>query len=271
MTGAPCASAVRTGDTSASERRKLRDHPPHLLITTPESLSLMLSQESWQAHWRLVEYIIVDELHALAPTKRGADLAVSLERLTAQCEHEPVRVGLSATCHPGETAAQFLVGSTRTCRVVTAAARNAHRAAQIKVESLIKPDESPHRGLSYRRLLKHLRRAIGENRTTIVFANTRAFAEKLAYDLRQDPGLSGEPERLVVAHHSALDRRRRRAIEAALRAGEVRVVISSTSLELGIDIGTADLTVQVGLPGGVTRCLQRVGRSGHRQGAARAG
>jgi ATP-dependent Lhr-like helicase len=267
----PVRVGVRTGDTSASERRKLWDHPPHLLITTPESLSLLLSQESWQVHWKTVEHIVVDELHALAPTKRGADLAVSLERLSSQCQRDPVRVGLSATCHPGETAARFLVGPTRTCRVVTARSPSGTPPARIEVESLIQPDESPHRGLSYRRLLKRLRRAVKGNRTTVVFANTRAFAEKLTHDLRQDPALMDDPERLVVAHHSALDRQRRRAIEAALRAGEIRMVITSTSLELGVDIGTADLTVQVGLPGGVARCIQRVGRAGHRRGACSRG
>jgi len=267
----PVRVGVRTGDTSASERRKLRDHPPHLLITTPESLSLLLSQESWQAHWRTVEHVVVDELHALVPTKRGADLAVSLERLASQCQRDPVRVGLSATCRPTETAARFLVGSTRTCRVVTAPSPSGTPSARIDVESLIQPDESPHRSLSYRRLLKRLRLAVKGNRTTIVFANTRAFAEKLTHDLRQDPALGDEPERLVAAHHSALDPQRRCAIEAALRAGEIRVVITSTSLELGVDIGTADLTVQVGLPGGVARCVQRVGRAGHRQGARSCG
>ena len=111
---------MRTGDTSAYERRKLRDDPPHILITTPESLSLLLSQECWQPHWRTVEHLIVDEVHALAPTKRGADLAVSLERVAAQAGRDPCRVGLSATCRPDETIARFLVGPSRTCRVIEA-------------------------------------------------------------------------------------------------------------------------------------------------------
>lgn len=216
----PVRVGVRTGDTSASERRKLRDHPPHLLITTPESLSLLLSQKSWQVHWRTVEHLVVDELHALVPTKRGADLAVSLERVASQCQRDPVRVGLSATCRPGETAARFLVGPGRSCRVVRAASPSGTPPPRIEVESLIKPDESPHRGLSYRRLLKRLWRAVSGNRTTIVFANTRAFAERLTHDLRQDPSAGDEPERRIVAHHSALDHERRRTIEAVLRAGK---------------------------------------------------
>ena len=273
----PVRVGVRTGDTSAYHRRQLRDHPPHVLITTPESLSLLLSQESWHAHWRGVEHIIVDEVHALTPTKRGADLAVSLERLAARAERDPSRIGLSATCCPAEIVARFLVGPSRTCRVVEAITPPSAPPAQIDVESLIKPGESPHRGLSYRRLLRRLCETISQNRTTVVFANTRAFAEKITHDLRRDlarsasGSTSAEAEWAVVAHHSALDAGRRRAIESALRSGQVRAVVTSTSLELGVDIGTADLTVQIGLPGGVSRCVQRVGRSGHHMGAISRG
>jgi len=273
----PVRVGVRTGDTSAYHRRQLRDHPPHVLITTPESLSLLLSQESWHAHWRGVEHIIVDEVHALTPTKRGADLAVSLERLAARAEHDPSRIGLSATCRPAEIVARFLVGPARTCHVVEAPPPPGAPPAQIEVESLIKPGESPHRGLSYRRLLRRLRKTISKNRTTVVFANTRAFAEKITHDLRRDLAVStsasnsAEADWAVVAHHSALDAGRRRAIESALRSGQVRAVVTSTSLELGVDIGTADLAVQIGLPGGVARCVQRVGRSGHRLGAISRG
>ena len=123
----PIMVGVRTGDTSAYERRKLRDRPPHILITTPESLSLLLSQPSWRAHWRGVTHIVIDEVHALAPTKRGADLAVSLERLAVHAQRDPVRVGLSATCRKGDAAALFLVGPSRCCRVIesTAARRDA--------------------------------------------------------------------------------------------------------------------------------------------------
>ena len=294
---------MRTGDTSAYERRKLRDDPPHILITTPESLSLLLSQESWQPHWRTVEHLIVDEVHALAPTKRGADLAVSLERVAAQAVRDPCRVGLSATCRTDETITRFLVGASRTCRVVEAPLPLDTPPMEIAVECLIKPGEAPHRGLSYRRLQRRLRGIIGSNRTTVVFANTRAFAEKITHDLRLQVGCSTstekdsgpsstehrsalrsepipvlaehptrDPDKLVIAaHHSALDAQRRRAIESGLKSGEVRAVVTSTSLELGVDIGTADLTVQVGLPGGVSRCVQRVGRSGHRRGAGSRG
>jgi ATP-dependent Lhr-like helicase len=267
----PVRVGVRTGDTPPRERRRLRDHPPHILITTPESLSLLLSQESWRPLWSGVKHVILDEVHALAPTKRGADLAVSLERLASLAQRDPVRVGLSATCCPSEAAVRFLAGRSRTCRVVMAPPPPSTPPIEITVESLIEPGEAPHRGLSYRRLLKRLRRSIMSNRTTVIFANTRAFAEKLTHDLRLEPKLAAGPEPIVVAHHSALDAQRRRAIESALREGQVRAVVTSTSLELGIDIGTADLTIQIGSPGGVARCLQRVGRAGHLRGAVSRG
>jgi ATP-dependent Lhr-like helicase len=267
----PVRVGVRTGDTSARERRKLRDQPPHVLITTPESLSLLLSQKSWMPHWRTVEHIVVDEIHALASSKRGADLAVSLERLAAHAACDPIRVGLSATCRTGEVATRFLVGPSRTCRVIDGTQPSGTPPAEINVESLIQDGEAHDRRLSYRRLLRRLRRAISRNRTTIIFANTRAFAEKLTHDLRHELAEGTGPAWLVAVHHSALDAQRRRAIESALRSGEVRAVVTSTSLELGVDIGTADLVIQIGLPGGVARCLQRTGRAGHRPGARSRG
>lgn len=264
----PVTVGVRTGDTSAHYRRKLRDAPPHLLITTPESLSLLLSQPSWHEHWRTVRHLIVDEVHALVPTKRGADLAVSLERLTACAEREPGRIGLSATCRPAEPVARFLVGSGRSCRVIEPPLGDDRPALELKVESLLKADEGPHRGLTYRRLLRRIEREVRAHRTTIVFANTRALTEKITHDLKRTLGAESEA---VAAHHSALDAGRRRAVESALKQGTLRAVVTSTSLELGVDIGTADLTIQVGLPGGVARCLQRVGRSGHQVGAVSRG
>jgi ATP-dependent Lhr-like helicase len=267
----PIRVGVRTGDTPARERRKLRECPPQVLVTTPESLSLLLSQASWRAHWRGVEHIVVDEVHALAPTKRGADLAVSLERLAEYADRDPIRVGLSATCRAGDESARYLVGPLRECRVVVIPLPALEPPVEIKVESLIAPDELPHRGLYHRRLLERLREAVSRNRTTIVFANTRAFAEKLTHDLRQSLTGGAQGDSDVAAHHSALDGGRRRAIESGLRAGAIRVVVTSTSLELGVDIGTADLAVQVGLPGGVSRCVQRVGRAGHSRRARSRG
>jgi len=265
----PVRVGVRTGDTTAYQRRKLREAPPHLLITTPESLALLLSQPAWQGLWRRVEHLIIDEVHALTPTKRGADLAVSLERLAVRAQADPARLGLSATCRPADPVARFLVGPTRECRVIDAPTPVGTPPLSLEVESLLQADEGPHRGLTYRRLIRRLSAALAGNRTTVIFANTRAFAEKLTHDLRRSAG-GGDPES-IAAHHSALDARRRHEVEAALKEGRLRAVVTSTSLELGVDIGTADLAVQVGLPGGVSRCLQRVGRSGHKVGVASRG
>ena len=264
----PVSVGVRTGDTSPHHRRKLREKPPHLLITTPESLSLMLSQPAWHDLWRGVRHLVVDEVHALVPSKRGADLAVSLERLAARAGQDPGRVGLSATCRPADPVARFLVGPSRTCRVVEAPRPEGSPDLTLDVESLLKPDEAPHRGLTYRRLLRRLREATGSARTTVIFANTRAFTEKVTHDLRRELGAGPES---VAAHHSALDAERRRAVEASLKAGELKAVVTSTSLELGVDIGQADLSVLIGLPGGASRCLQRVGRAGHRVGVETRG
>lgn len=268
----PVRIGVRTGDTSAYERRKMRDKPPHLLITTPESLSLMLSQPAWLGHWKRVTHLVIDEVHALVPTKRGADLAVSLERLAHRADRDPARLGLSATCRPAAPVVRFLVGEGRICRVIEAPLPAGSPPVQIGVESLLRGDEAPFRGLTYRRLLRRVNKAIASNRTTVVFANTRALTEKMTHDLRLILGDDGQDaSNSIAAHHSALDATRRRSVEAALKEGSLKAVVTSTSLELGVDIGTADLTVQVGLPGGVARLLQRVGRSGHQVGVASRG
>ncbi len=164
--------------------------------------------------------------------------------------------------------ARFLVGPERVCRIVEAPRPEADGRLVLEVESLLGRDEGPHRELSYRRLLKRLREEIERRRTTIVFANTRAFAEKITHDLRRTVA---DGEAAVAAHHSALDAGRRRAVESALKSGALRAVVTSTSLELGVDVGAIDVAVLVGLPGGAGRCLQRVGRSGHRRGAVRRG
>ena len=229
--------------------------------------------------------MVVDEVHALVPTKRGADLAVTLERLSAHANRDPCRVGLSATCRPAEPVARFLVGPTRIYRVVEAHLPRGTPPMEIKVEALLEAGEAPHRGLTYRRLIRRLRQVMKVNRTTVIFANTRSFTEKITHDLRHDPKRPqakacvdgetqaevSESEPVVAAHHSALDASRRRAVESLLKQGRLKAVVTSTSLELGVDIGTADLSVQVGLPGGVARCVQRVGRSGHHLGAASQG
>jgi ATP-dependent Lhr-like helicase len=204
--------------------------------------------------------MIIDEVHALVPNKRGADLAVTLERLAVLTNGDPVRVGLSATCRPPETVARFLVGPGRKCTIVEAPRPDGTSGPIVEVESLLKADEGTHRGLTYRRLLSRIEEATRSARTTVVFANTRPFTEKITHDLRIEMNAGADA---VAAHHSSLDAERRRAVEAALKAGELKAVITSTSLELGVDIGQADISILIGLPGSVSRCLQRVGRAGH--------
>lgn len=273
----PIAVGVRTGDSSAHHRRRVFDWMPHILITTPESLSLLLSQTKWMPHWRSVDHILVDEIHSLMPTKRGGDLMCSVERLSAQANLDPVRIGLSATCRPARPVGDFLVGPARACEVIEAPAPTNSPDLELRIGSLLRSGEAQHRGLSYRRLLRRVRVSVESNRTTIVFANTRALTEKMTHDLRQGGGrprreqAEESPPISIAAHHSALDANRRRQVEADLKAGSLRGVITSTSLELGVDIGSADLTIQIGLPGSVSRYLQRIGRAGHSRDAVTRG
>ena len=284
ITASPIRVGVRTGDTTASDRRRLRKTPPHILITTPESLALLLSQPGWNDHWQSVDHLVIDEVHALVPTKRGADLTASLERLEALTKKPPQRIGLSATCRPLATVAEFLVGPTRPCALIDCPTGPGADPLELEVESLIKADEAPHRGLTYRRMIRRIHAETQANRTTVVFANTRALTEKITLDLRaaeqkareindQTEPLEAQAgaEHSIAAHHSALDAARRREVEQRLKSGKLTAVVSSTSLELGIDIGSVDLSILIGLPGSVVRCLQRVGRSGHRRGAVRRG
>ena len=206
----PVQVGVRTGDTSAHDRRKLRDQPPHVLVTTPgESIAFIESIELAGALAATSSTSSSMRFIARA-TKRGADLAVSLERLAAYARRDPIRVGLSATCRDDGMAARFLVGPARSCRVVQALPPAGTPPMEIKVQSLIRHDESPHRGLSYRRLLRRLKVTIVGNRTTVIFANTRAFAEKLTHDLRHELAGRTTAVDFVAAHHSALDAARRR-------------------------------------------------------------
>jgi ATP-dependent Lhr-like helicase len=262
----PVRIGVRTGDTPPAERKRLRDQPPHLLITTPESLSLLLAQPAWLPHWSTVNHIIIDEIHSLIPTKRGADLALSLERLAQHAARDPLRIGLSATCGNLDPVAQFLMGANRSCARVEAPMPAGRTEPELHVVSLLEPGCSSPRGASYKRLLRRLRHEIERHRTTVIFANTRAFTEKITHDLKL---ILGDDQ--VAAHHSSIDARRRRATEQLLKSGSLRAVVSSTSLELGVDIGSADLAILVSPADSVARCLQRVGRSGHRLGAQTRG
>jgi ATP-dependent Lhr-like helicase len=249
--------SVRTGDTTAAERRRLTKEPPDLLLTTPESLAVLLSHPSAAALFANVGWVIVDEVHALAGNKRGADLSLSLERLAAGGEVR--RVGLSATATPLDAAARWLVGRDRSCAVVRAPGTP---PPALRLEPL------PEGGKFFASLVERLAAELPRHRAVLVFANTRALAERLSWALRRRlPEWDG----LIAVHHSAVAAERREEVESRLKNGRLRAVVSSTSLELGIDVGTVDLAVLVHPPGDVVRLLQRIGRAGHEPGGLRQG
>jgi len=270
----PIRIGMRTGDTPATERERQRNCPPHILVTTPESLALLLSQSRWIPALSRVRWVIVDEIHSLAENKRGAHLSLSLERLdaihstSAGGREVPSgtmdgsirlaqRIGLSATVHPAEEAARFLSGADRTYEIVTVAGG---KRMDLKVYSPLRRNPYPPAGFGGERLMRDLARLVKENRTTLIFTNTRSGAESTTHWLKQQlPELANQ----VECHHASLDRDLRLDVEDRLKRGELRAVICSTSLELGIDIGSIDLVVMMSTPKGVSRALQRTGRAGH--------
>jgi len=269
---------VRTGDTPAKERERQRKHPAQILITTPESLYLLLAGRS-RERLRGVETIIVDEIHALAPTKRGVHLALSLERLchlvTGAGQPEPQRIGLSATQRPLVEVARYL-GGDRPVEIVDASARPAMDLAIIvPAQEMDHPGTAGRDGggmwpLIYPRLLE----MILAHRTTIIFVNSRRLAERVSQQLTAlaaEAGQAPEGSELVRAHHGSVSRHQRLEIEEALKGGRLRAIAATSSLELGIDMGTVDLVIQVESPGSVSRGLQRIGRAGHHVGGVSIG
>jgi len=266
--------AMRTGDTPASERRQIQRRPPDILITTPESLYLMLTSSAREV-LRSVRWVIVDEIHAMAASKRGAHLALSLERLEAIARTPPQRIGLSATQRPLEEIARFLGGRTpqgpRPVTVVDAGVRKPMEVeVVVPVEDLSAPGrtapmppETPQaeRTSIWPAIYPQLLELIRAHRSTLVFVNARRLAERLASRINE---LAGED--LVRAHHSSIAREQRLEIEDRLKSGSLRGLVATSSLELGIDMGAVDLVVQVESPGSVARGLQRIGRAGHRVG-----
>jgi ATP-dependent Lhr-like helicase len=269
--------AVRTGDTSAAERQRFLRHPPHVLITTPESLHLLLTSRARDG-LRGVRYCIVDEIHALCPNKRGAFLALLLERLAALVPHEFVRVGLSATQRPLQEVARFLGGQQETPdgrfvpRPVTVVDAGLRKDLDLRVISPVdRFGPLPERSV-WPPIYRLLEREIRAHRSTIVFANNRRTVERITAQLigpaeetsevSEDSGsLPGVP--LARAHHGSVSPEVRRQTEEALKEGRLRAVVATASLELGIDMGAVDLVCQVESPGSVARGLQRVGRAGH--------
>ena len=249
---------VRTGDTTAAEKSKMLKHPPHILITTPESLAIMLTSMKFREHLKEVEWCIVDEIHALAENKRGVHLSLSLERLQHLSGHM-CRVGLSATVAPIDQIAQYLAGIGRPCKIIDIQfLKNLDLKVLSPVDNLI---DTPH-GIAHQAMYTLIDELIQQNKTTLVFTNTRAATERVVDHLK-----TRFPKKYVGnigAHHGSMSKRMRLDIEDKLRKGELKAVVCSTSLELGIDIGYIDLVICLGSPKSVARFLQRAGRSGHK-------
>jgi ATP-dependent Lhr-like helicase len=253
-------TAVRTGDSSQGERQAMRKRPPHILVTTPESLYVLLGSDSGRTMLSQVRSVIVDEIHAVAGTKRGSHLALSLERLDALCARPSVRIGLSATQKPLSAVADFLVGRKGggDCAVVDVG----HvRERDLALELPPVPLEAVMPNEVWERVYDRMAELVVLHRTTLVFVNTRRMAERVARHLADRLGAD-----TVAAHHGSLAKEYRLDAEQRLKRGELRVLVATASLELGIDIGDVDLVCQVGSPRNIAALLQRVGRSGHHVG-----
>jgi ATP-dependent Lhr-like helicase len=258
-------AAVRTGDTLMKDRRLMLKRPPHILVTTPESFYILLTAEKSRAILRDVETVIVDEIHAVADDKRGVHLALSLERLDALTHRPPVRIGLSATQKPIEEVARFLAGNSdpQNPRPEPVIVNVGHkRALDLGVEvpsSELGPVASNE---MWDEIYERIVQLVNAHRSTLVFVNTRRLAERVAHHLGERLG-----EENVAAHHGSLSRKLRLEAERRLKEGQIKVLVATASLELGIDIGTVDLVCQISSPRSIAVALQRVGRSGHWRGA----
>jgi ATP-dependent Lhr-like helicase len=256
----PLRVEVRTGDTPQHLRQKLLRQPPHILITTPESLFLLLTARKSRAILHNVRTVIVDEIHALAPNKRGSHLALSLERLEALCQRPPVRIGLSATQRPLDEIGRFLVGVREgDCQLIDVGhRRNMDLEIEVPNDELGAVATNAIWSDIYDRVAEFVR----HHRSTLVFVNTRRLAERVAHHLAERLG-----EDQVASHHGSLSRKIRLSAEHRLKTGQLRVMVATASLELGIDIGHVELVCQIGSPRAISTCIQRVGRAGHWVGA----
>ncbi|HEX3599734.1 MAG TPA: DEAD/DEAH box helicase, partial [Lacipirellulaceae bacterium] len=261
----PIRVAVRTGDTPAKERQAMLRKVPHILVTTPESLYLLLTSEKSRQILRNVKTVIVDEIHALARDKRGSHLTLSLARLDHLCNTPPARIGLSATQRPIDEIARFLVGTKNIaangmprCQIVdTGHVRELNLAVEVPPSELSAVCSVE----TWQEIYERLGQLINEHRSTLVFVNTRRLAERVTHYLEEKLG-----EGSIASHHGSLSRETRLKAEERLKAGELKAIVATASLELGIDIGYIDLVCQIGSPRSIATFLQRVGRAGHALG-----
>ncbi|MGF6711113.1 ATP-dependent Lhr-like helicase [Luteibacter sp. W1I16] len=252
-------SAVRTGDTPASDRERMKRRPPHILVTTPESLYVLLGSESGRAMLRDIREVIVDEIHAVAASKRGSHLAVSLERLESLAQRRITRIGLSATQKPIEKVAAFLTGNERDDCAIVDIGHSRRRDLALEVPPV--PLEAVMSNDMWELVYNRLGNLIEQHRTTLVFVNTRRMAERVSRHLSERLG-----KEAVTAHHGSLSREQRLDAEQRLKRGELRALVATASLELGIDIGDVDLVCQIASPRSIAAFLQRAGRAGHAVG-----
>ncbi|HET9107608.1 MAG TPA: DEAD/DEAH box helicase [Steroidobacteraceae bacterium] len=263
-------TSVRTGDTPQHERQSMRRRPPHIVVTTPESLYILLGSESGRRMLASVRSVIVDEIHAMVGSKRGMHLALSLARLEALAGRRLTRIGLSATQRPIEEVARFLVGTGqlladgRADCVIIDIGHVRRRDLQIEVPPA--PLEAVMSGDVWTQIYDRLAQLAGEHRTTLIFVNTRRHTERVARHLSERMG-----ETQVAAHHGSMAKDRRLDAESRLKRGELKALVATASLELGIDIGEVDLVCQLGSPRSISALLQRVGRSGHSLGGTPKG
>lgn len=259
--------AVRSGDTPQNERQKMVRHPPHILITTPESLALILSAPKFKEAFERVEWVILDEIHDICDSKRGAFLSLTLERLRYYCKNDFVRIGLSATLAPIDAIAGYLVGceSDGSIRDVALIESGSKKQLDLKVICPTEDMTTLSSDIVNSMMYDTLKELVDQHETTLVFTNTRSGAESVVYKLKER-GLEN-----IEVHHSSLGKEIRLDVEERLKRGEIKCVVSSTSLELGIDIGSVDLVCQIGSPKSVAKGLQRIGRSGHSFGKVAKG
>ncbi len=247
---------VRTGDTPQSEREKMRRKPPHIIVTTPESLYILLTSASGRKILSTVKTVIIDEIHALAGNKRGSHLSLSLERLTSLCKQNPTRIGLSATQKPIGDMAMFLIGNRDDeCTIINSGHK---RDRDLSIATTSSPLEAVMANEVWGEIYDNLYNQIQDHSTTLIFVNTRRLAERVAKALSERLD-----DKVITAHHGSLSKEHRLEAEQNLKKGNLSALVTTASLELGIDIGDIDLVCQIGSPRSISGFLQRVGRSGH--------